>query len=54
LQYQIDNYSQAIRIVPDYIFANINRGRIYKELGNYKNAIEEEKSSKVSSRDSIL
>ena len=40
-QYQlaIDNYTSAIKIDPDFVFAYINRGIAYDELENYTAAI---------------
>jgi len=38
-QFQIDNYTEAIRINPDFAVAYYNRGTAYNDLKNYTDAI---------------
>lgn len=40
-QYKIDNYTNAIRINPEYTNAYNNRGLLYYELGRYQEAIDD-------------
>jgi tetratricopeptide (TPR) repeat protein len=44
----IDDYSQAITLDPDYLYAYNNRGVVREEIGDYRGATEDyNKASKL-------